>query len=414
MVLPDINDAAPDNFSDNPYPDQNDPYASSSSSSSTARFDSSNMSQPIPILGPLIGYSERAVRFKVEQTLKFGESRVSRQLTQEEAQALASHIYDMEQAKSYFAASGVAAGTLQAYRTMAMNRYPFYQPKIENINPNKFSFVRGPMAPFARHAWRFTLYMIVAGNMGSIIGQLVAQPIAAMRTSEDPKLEQFGHELKAAANAERGRSASQRQEIQDQRKEFERQTRDRSGMGPSPQAKWGKQPPAQTTDDDMSPTAGNEGWGSQSSGSGPWDTYSSQTEQNMSHRSQGASSNDVQSRRSSGRAPLSSQSSFNDNGDDASPTGGFFQDEVKSNSQTQSQSRPGESRWERIRRGEAPTPGRRQVESERRETREAPASDDPFAFGDGAEDRNVARERAMQERASRLAGEGQAEDKKKW
>jgi hypothetical protein len=403
MVLQDVNETAPDSFSDNPYPDQTDPYASSSTSSG-ARFDPSGLPQPLPIIGTFMGFSDSAVRFKTETTLKFAERKVGRQLNPQEAQALAFHIYQLEQTKSYFAATGAAAGTYRAYATMGTMRYPFYQPKIESMDPNKFAFVRGPMAQLARHTWRFSLYLLVAGQMGSIIGQLIAQPLAAVNTSKDPKLEQFGHELKAAAAADQTKIPAQGREIQDRRREFERQTRDRSGMGPSPQAGWGKQPSSHAGEDDMSPTAGNEAWGSQPSTSGSWDNFSSQVPSNEARNQRFPPS----------RAPQTSSSPFDDD-DDASPTGGLFQNEVNNTSQDQQQSRPGESTWERLRRGGAPIPTQRppqqsrRAEPEQREQREGSAVGESFTFVEGDE-RKSARDRAQREFDERIERERQGRD----
>jgi hypothetical protein len=361
-----------------------------------------------------MGFSERAVRFKTETTLKFAERKLGRQLYPQESQALAFHIYQLEQTKSYFAATGAAAGAYRAYTTMGTNRYPFYQPKAESIDPTKFAFIKGPMAPMARHAWRFSLYLLVAGQMGSIIGQLIAQPLAAVNTSKDPKLEQFGNELKASAAAEQTKTAAQGRDIQERRREFERQTRDRSGMGPSPQAAWSKQqPPARSSDDDMSPTAGNEAWGTQSSASGSWDSFSSQADQDMPQRSQRPPSNETQSRRAPPRTEASASPSPFD--DDASPTGGMFQDEVN-NGAAQQQSRPGESTWDRLRRGGAPIPGQRpaqqprRAEPERREQREDSTLGDSFTFVEGEEERKRERERAQREFDERLERERQGRD----
>jgi hypothetical protein len=410
MVLQDVNQSAPDSFSDNPYPDQSDPYASTSPpSSSGVRFDSSGLPQPLPIIGTFMGFSDFAVRFKTETTIKYAERKLGRQLNSEESQALAFHIYKLEQTKSYFAASGATAGAYRAYATMGTMRYPFYQPKIESMDPNKFAFLRGPMAQVGRHVWRFSLYLLVAGQMGSIVGQLIAQPMAAVNTSKDPKLEQFGNELKAASAMEKTQTAAQGREIQDRRREFERQTRDRSGMGPSPQAKWGNQPqpPARTTEDDMSPTSGNEPWGTQSSESGSWDSFSSQSDQNAPQPAQGPPSNR--------RAPPAQASSPFD--DDASPTGGLFQEDVSKSSQPQPQdrSRPGESTWDRLRRGGAPLPGQRapqqsRREPERREQREDSTLGDSFTFVEGDEERKRERERAQQEFDDRLERERQGRD----
>ncbi|KAF2131712.1 hypothetical protein P153DRAFT_365283 [Dothidotthia symphoricarpi CBS 119687] len=423
MVLQDVNDNAPDSFTDNPSPSENDPYASTSPSSGY-RFDSSSLPQPLPIIGPLIGFSDRAVRFKTETTIKFAERKVGRYLNPEESQALAAHIYQLEQTKSYFAATGAAAGAYRWYTTMDKFRYPFYQPKLEEINPNRFGFVKGPMANYARHSWRFSLYVVVAGQMGNIIGQMLAQPLAAQRTSQDPKLEQFGNELKVAVGSEQKKNVEQGRQIEDRRKEFQErlQREKKGGIAPPPPRR------AQSGDDDMSPTAGNEAWGSAASSQGSWGDggFASDDSQPKSQQQQNPAYTNPRTR----RPPPQSSSPFDD--DDASPTGGMFQDEVATNAKVQSQplARPGESTWEALRRGARPASvympapraggmdGRR-AEPERREQREESTLGDSFTFVEGDEERKRERERAQREFDERIERERQgrdfeSEERKKW
>ncbi|EUC47445.1 hypothetical protein COCMIDRAFT_34979 [Bipolaris oryzae ATCC 44560] len=426
MVLEDADKNAPEGFTDDPYPSSNDPYASSPAHLNNGnRFDATNLPRPLPVIGTFMGFSERAVRFKTETTLKFAERKVGRQLNLEEAQALAFHIYKLEQTKSYFAATGAAAGTWQWYRTWDKMKYPFYQPKVEDIDVNKFGPVRGPMAQFARHSWRFCLYVVVAGQMGSIIGQLIAQPLAAINTANDPKLEHFGVELKASSHAEGQRNVQQGREIEERRREFQEQVRNRAGGGPSPQARWGKQPPAQRDDaaDDMSPTAGNEAWGSESTSSETWESFSnSSSSQSPRQRQQAPPSTGSWNRQPPQPSSSSSSSLFDD--DDASPTGGLFQDEVKNpQSQSQSQSRSGESSWDRLRRGGQPVPLQKpQRQSPRRpepERREGSTLGDSYSFVGDEEERNRERERAQREFDARMERERQGKDfdgdeEKKW
>lgn len=423
MVLQDADDSSSDSFNDNPYPSSADSYASASSSGE--RFDSSSLPQPIPVLGLFMGFSDGAVRFKTETTLKFAESRLGRQLYPDEAQALAFHIYKLEQTKSYFAAAGAAAGTWRWYNTMARMKYPFYQPKLEDIDKNRFAFVKGPMAQFARHTWRFSLYVLVAGQMGNIIGQLIAQPLAAVNTSQDPKLEQFGQELKAASHADGQRMAEQGREIEHRRRDFQEQVKNRSGGGPSPRASWGKQSPAKTeeTGDDMSPTAGNEAWGSQSPAAESWETFSNDKSQPKPQRQQNTPSTSSWDRQP--QPSQQQQSSSLPFDDDASPTGGMFQDEVNNpHTQSQPRARPGESTWDRLRRGGAPIPGERtpqqpRLEPERKSQADGSTLGDSYTFVEGDGERQRERERAQQEFDARLERERQGRDfsgdeNKKW
>ncbi|RMZ69134.1 hypothetical protein GMOD_00003058 [Pyrenophora seminiperda CCB06] len=396
MVLEDVENIVPEDFSSPP-----------TARGDGKRFDASTLPHPLPIIGPLIGFSDRAVRFKTESTLKFAERKIGRQLNLEEAQALAFHIYQLEQTKSYFAAAGGAAGTWQWYRTWDKMKYPFYQPKVEDIDKNKFGPITGPRAQFARHAWRLGLYALVAGQMGSIISQLIAQPIAARNTSTDPKLEQFGKELKASSHADAKMNEQMGHEIGNRRRQFEEQVKNRSGGGPSPQASWGKQPKAQS-DDDMSPTASNETWGSDSVES--WETFSEEKPQ-IQQRPPPS-----QARNRQARPQRQAESSSSLPFDDDSPTGGLFQDEFN-NPQPQPQAQTGSS-WDRLRRGNAPVPlqspppypHQPRAIPERNGQRDESTLGDSFSSVQSDEERSMERERAQREFDARIEKERQGRD----
>lgn len=353
---------------------------------------------------------------KVESTLQFTEKKLGRHLNTEESKALARHIYSLEQKKSYLALSGASIGVARWWRTWDRLRIPFYQPELKNIDINKFGPLRGPMAQYARHTWRFALYTLVAGQMGMIIGTALAQPIAAMRIAEDPKLEQFSAELRAVAHVQGEQRAQTGRDIEARRREFQEQVRNRSGGGPSPQASWGRPQSARSDDvDDMSPTAGNDTWAS--SGDAPtqsWESFSNETKQPAPQRQQHAPSTESWSRRPPPKqSPQSSSSPFDD---DASPTGGLFQDEVN-HPQSQSQSTSGGSTWDRLRRGEAPTPSQRQSQDRSRraqpdlpEQRESSTLGDSYTFVESDGERKRERERAQQEFDARLERERQGRD----
>ena len=157
----------------------------------------------------------------------------------------------------------------------------------------------------------------------------------------------------------------------------------------------------------MSPTAGNEAWGTKTVGSDTWETFSNDTSQPTPRRQ-------------------SAQPSSLPFDDDASPTGGLFQDEVNNpQSQPQSQARPGESSWDRLRRGggsaplqKPPQQQSRRAEPDRREQRDGSTLGDSYTFIEGDEERARERERAQQEFDARLERERQGRDfsdeTKKW
>lgn len=380
MVLQDIN--APDGF-DDAFPSDNDGY---SRHSSATRFDATSLPQPIPVIGSLMGFSDYAVRAKTELTLKLAERRINRALTPEEAQALAKHLYQAEQTKSYAAAFGLGGGIYRWATTIETCRYPFYQPKPEDINPNKFMFIRGPLARQARQTWRLGLYMIVGSSLAKLVAQISAQTRAARAAGTDPELAQFAADMRKSVAADQNRARevwAQRERGAGEHREMQergREAANRPHAEAPPRRPWASQRPAQA-DDDMSPTAGNEPWSPAMDGS--W--------------------GDSQARPQQGQAPSSWDRRSSQPDDDASPTGGLFQSEV------QGQSNAGESAWERLRRGAQPNPqpGRREPPQ-----RGPPGSNlgDSFTFADTEEERRRAQERAQREFDAKIERERQGKD----
>ncbi|KAK7193743.1 hypothetical protein DPSP01_000294 [Paraphaeosphaeria sporulosa] len=393
MVLQDIG-TPEDSFSDNPYPSDNDAYTSTAPAGQ--RYDASILPQPLPFIGPLLGFSSGTVRFKTESTLKYAEMKLHRPLTAEEAQTLAGHLYQLEQTKSYFTAAGAGAGVYRWYKTWELCRYPLYKPKPEDINPNKFLFVKGPMAQYARHSWRLFCYVFVAGELGKLVGQILAQPVAAQASANDPKLVQFAADLKNSISSDTARmnNRTARSSADERRAAWEAAAKSRAGGDANTESRSSVQKPTYG-DDDMSPTAGNEPWPSSPDNSWGDSSFSSESAPTTQSRQQPYSQ---QPRRPSHRDE-----------DDTSPTGGMFQDEV------QSQSKSGESAWDRLRRGGVPTPqgpppsmSRRQPPHQ--EQREGSTLGDSFTFVDSDDDRRRERERAKKEFDARIDQERQGKD----
>lgn len=324
---------------------------------------------------------------------------------------LAGHLYKMEQTKSYFAAAGLAFGTYRWYETMAVSRYPFYLPKPEDINPNKFMFVKGPLASYSRHSWRFLLYAFISKEVGQILGQVIAQPTAARNTAQDPKLAQFATDLRAAISidTQNGRDGDMRQRT-------ERNPTQRNPDGspvqqlpphagaPRPWRTTPKPPAPMPTvsDDDMSPTSSNDPWTSQTESFD--DARYSPEATDIPQRQQ----RPQRPQHSQPFDPFAQQPGHSSSDDDASPTGGMFQDEVEN------QSRPGESAWERLRRAGGSPPGQRppprKQDSPYRPQKEGSTLGDSFAFSETDEERKRAQERAQREFNERIERERQGRD----
>ncbi|KAF2266763.1 hypothetical protein CC78DRAFT_106970 [Lojkania enalia] len=382
MVLEDLDSLGPNGDFSNP-PDHLGP----------PRYDASQLPQPIPIIGPLMGFTSEAIRLNVESTFSVAESKLHRRMTPEECQAMATHIHELEQGRSSFAAIGGVMGMWNWYKTIPTNRYPFYQPKPESITPNKFLFIKGPMAPYFRHSWRLLLYSVVGQQLGLLVSQFVVRPQAVRKSANDPRLLQFRQDLRAANGIDMRSGGRGVHGGQNTRQSHEME---RTGMAPS--RVGGGRPSSSTVEDDMSPTSGNDPWPSALSSS--MSDYGSYPDSAQGRSQQSPSS--IYSARSWPK----SRNRADD--DDASPTGGLFQDEVEN------QPKATESAWERLRRGGGPLPSQRVVpprpEPGRKEQNEDSTLVDSFTFSESDEERRIARERAQREFDARIERERQGKD----
>ncbi|KAF2199939.1 hypothetical protein GQ43DRAFT_419127 [Delitschia confertaspora ATCC 74209] len=391
MVLQDVPAPESDGFQDqSSYPSDNDPYEPSSSSPASYQIDFNQMPKPIPVLAPMFGFSEAHMRKKIDTNLKIAEQLINRRLAQSEANRLAYYILELEKTKSYTMSLGAAFGIWRAYKTMDVYRYPFYLPT--NVDPNKFLFVRGAAANYARHSWRFAVYFIVSSQIGKAIGQGIAQPLAAQKTSSDPQLNVFVHDVRYSRDEMAKKAHAEWVEKSRTRPEAH-------VAGPKEGMYRGPQRPVTTpSDDDMSPTSGNEPWPTSSSGS-------SWTDENYDELGSQASKSQPQPPSRSapttwGRRQPPSRSASSDD-DDMSPTGGMFQDDAEKNSSSG-------SAWDRLRRGGGP-PARQQP-AVPREQAEGSTLGDSWTFADSNEERQREKEKAQREFDERIERERRGGD----
>lgn len=396
MVLEDTGSPPPESFNEDPYPSENDNWSSPSPLSSSGyqskyNYDSSKFPQPIPIIGPLVGYTPSIIRWRVDDTLKFAEKAIHRPLTEEEAAAFASHLYAAEQERSYFTTAGLGIGIWRWHVTKHKNSYPFYTPKPGSWDPNKFFVLRGPLAYATRSAFRGTIWAAFGMAGVSILGGIYTNRKAALAAAEDPRLQDIRNSLK-----ERG-----------QKKQPPYGTNPLGGEAPArpdgqlpPHAgapRWGRTPPppprapvqSEGDDDDMSPTAGNEPWSA--SGDSSWSSAPAEPQQTQTPQQV------LQQRKQQRPQPKA------DYYDDASPTGGMFREETQL-------SQDNVSAWERLRRGGgAPTESAQQGEK----------SDlgDSWTFAESNKERQRAQEKAQREFDARIERERQGKDfndEKRW
>ncbi|KAF2804777.1 uncharacterized protein BDZ99DRAFT_502240 [Mytilinidion resinicola] len=398
MVLQDAT-GPPNNgsLSDDPFPsDGGDPYSTASSSASSVDF--SNLPRPVPIIGGLVGYSNRRIQANTKQALREAEKVMKRPMTYEEATAL-SYIWAKKSSiASYGAALGAGGALYQAYRTRTAFRYPFWTPNPEKFNPNEFFFVKGTLARRLFHTTRVIPYFILGRIVGSFFGESWGTFYAITQTKTDAALKEFHEAMVQRASQVRG---PPRQSA--------------PGQSSPDGSAWPKQPsrpthiptPAQkntTNDDDMSPTAGNDAW------SNSFDSSSdlSDTSAGQSPTPDTAYGKEAYNRPT--RAPERSTAR-----DETSPSSsGMFPGETE-----QEKASTGSS-WERIRRSSAsqasspPQKSRPLQETQR----EGSTLGDSFSFSSTDEERQLAKAEAQREFDARVERERKGDDfedrKKRW
>lgn len=244
MVLQEVVNAAPtatDAFADDPASDR-DPYATDPSSSAPAsvRLNLDDFPKPVPIFGPLVGYT-RAQRSKyIHDACNAASTIMKRPVTQDEAYAIAYHTTKAQRTTSYGLFLGTAAGAYRAYQTATTLRFPFYNPTPE-IQERIRASMKTQTARMAWHSMRASLYMFGLGAVGGLVATSYGASVAAVAMQRDPRLTSFYKAL-----TEIGR---------ERRTGLPREATPAPGQSP-PQPRTGWPATASTPEDDMSPTGG--------------------------------------------------------------------------------------------------------------------------------------------------------------
>ncbi len=420
MVLQDASTSTVnDSFEDSAPETDSDPYAGDNGRASNYRIDPSRLPKPIPIIGPLIGYNEALLSKLVTNKIAHASQLLHRPMTQEEVDALAFWSAKQISIVSYGAPIGVAGGLWRCYTTADSFRVPFYKPNLETFNAYEFprwvTLLRGQKAVVAWHAVRALAY----GGVGNIIGSLFfgsySMTVAAVGELSDKRLKPFVDAARTEGNKARGSltgASGQRGMGQQQQ---------RGGIGPASNHQ-GDANRADSTELawDISSTQVDE------SQDGPTDGL------RASPQAQPAPAQTTPRPRWPQAKPVPVQAQAEDNSaqpfgifDDASPTGGQgVQADIRAAPTSQ-----GGSAWDRIRKGEKPTPrgpatSIQQQPSQsawQQRQREGSTTGDSFAFSKSEEERSLAKEEAQKvfdarvERESRGGDFSQGSgDEKRW
>lgn len=400
MVLDEATASSPESFTNDSYPSSdNDSYSSPTSPAQqngvTVHMD--QLPKPVPILGPLMGYSENYLRQTIQDFLAAATHVAGRPLTQEEANALAYNSAKMRSTSSWYTAMGLAGGLYRSYATADTWRFPFWKPDMEKMNPDVFGPLRGQMARSAWRVARSSAYATFGLLLGNWLGISIGSAAAAVELQRDRRLKEFNEIVRNKVHQRPGMP--------------HKTTSVPSSKPQKPSPGHGS-----SDDQDMSPAAaGGDFYGSPSGSAAPrlWPNVQAP---NAEVAQVGTRTMPPQAR--SNTYQISRASTQSSDYDDASPTGGAGLIDTDSNSNTNAG-----SAWERIRQQAAsgsPAIGQRPWPSKgtQKEQKEGSTLGDSFSFSATDEERQLAKAEAQQEFDSRLERERNGGDfenrRRKW
>lgn len=418
MVLENASNDTSGDFSDGAPANDNDPYATAGQNDPVHfNIDGSKLPRPVPLLGPLFGYTDGFLSKCIGMRMQAAASVMERAPSEEESAAIAYWTAKQVSLTSYGGPLGVAGGWWRAYTTKDTFRFPFYKPNLETFNVQAWPSARqallsGVKATTAWHASRLLAY----GIMGNIVGQLLlssyAMSVSSVGELTDPRLKGFIEAIKKRAQTARGRLPNQPRQPST---EAGAQQTDAAGL-------WKGQ--RRDIDDDASPTAGAYG---DPSGSGVSSDRNMEA-QEFGRRKTAQSDSAEESAATFQMGQNVQQSrSFDDDFDEASPTSGKGMEDAGS----KGPSRSGTT-WDRIRqqagnqtavRGTSWPTGQgqeRQPQSQSAWTRnrgpaqqgedESSTGGDSFTFSNSEEDKQLARAEAQREFDARIERERRGGD----
>ncbi|KAI4183690.1 MAG: hypothetical protein L6R41_005250 [Letrouitia leprolyta] len=387
------------------FPDSPDPYENDSQSSAKyTSIDRSKFPKPVPIIGPLFGFTKATMSEWTEQRLRFHSSLIGRSLTPKESEAIMYHSYKNMAIQSYGNPMALGFGIYRAFKTRENYRFPFYGALKtedgwwdgERIRIRGNDILEGPSARRLVHLWRGSAYAIVGILIGGGIVTSYATTVALVGEMRDPR-------LKDIQQTRLDKSKEKRQEV-----EAKQQSKDPLGQGNTSAGDLWKRHRVGigAQDDDASPKAGSEYYGGDMEKIGDTNTgiMSDAQMRTQESRQQASPRKSPTSNRASTfqiekveRQPAG----FDDAFDDASPATQNNMEDSKSG-----------NTWDRIRRnaqkqGSGAKGGSRGWDSIRKEQQVGSTTGDSFTFSSADQERQLAQDEAQKEFDAKVERERQ-------
>lgn len=197
-------------------PDSNpDPYSTTTTTSPP--IDLSTLPRPLPLLGPLTGYTPANITLGIQKRLLAVSQTISRPLTPDETTALTYSCAKSSAIASYGPSLGIALGAYRTYATRKEFRWPFYGKIIsdelgtgfwdgEKMRLNGKEILAGVSKEGKAnilHTARGMAYVTIALAVVPVFVSSYAAAVAGTSEMRDVRLKSVTREMVAAVKAER-------------------------------------------------------------------------------------------------------------------------------------------------------------------------------------------------------------------
>ncbi|KAL8918230.1 MAG: hypothetical protein Q9172_005511 [Xanthocarpia lactea] len=387
-------------------PDTPDPYDTSSQTSTDTDFsyiDRSQLPHPLPIVGPLFGYTSTYLANLAASRLRYHTEAIGRSLSAKEREAVIFHAYKSATISSIGVPIAFGIGMYRAYATSESYRVPVWGDLKstegwwdgQKLRIMGQTVAEGSNARYLMHSFRYSAYGSLAVFIGGLIVNSYATTVAAVGELRDPRLKDFEQAIRTRSKAQMGDLEAMRT-----------QRKDPTGQGNTTVSDlWKRHRKDIGGLDDASPSAGADGYGGEVEKLGGSNTgIMTDSQMRLEERRMQASPDDspTENRASTFRLDKVEKQpkNFNETFDDASPTAPGDADDVQ-----------GGNAWERIRRqAQNPPSGKQNRQSWnqiKKQQQGGSVAGDSFTFSSDDEQRQLAKDEAQSEFDARVERERQ-------
>ncbi|KAL8730532.1 MAG: hypothetical protein Q9166_003985 [cf. Caloplaca sp. 2 TL-2023] len=384
--------------------DTPDPYDTNPQTSTDfTGIDRSQLPKPLPLIGPLFGYTDPYLSNLAMQRQHYHIEMIGRRLSQKEREAITFHTYKSGRTLSVGMPMAFGFGMYRAYSTRENYRFPFFgdlkQPEGwwdgSKIRIMGQSVMEGSNARTLMHCLRASAYGSWALFLGRVFLSSYAGTVVAVGELRDPRLKDLLQAVKEKLKTQEGEPEAMKV-----------QSKDPTGQGnTSVSDLWKRHRKDIGGVDDASPSAGADGYGGDVERLGGTNKgIMSDAQMRVQETRQQASPKDspTENRASTFRLDKVEKQpeSFGDTFDDASPTAAGT-----------GAGGQGGSAWDRIRRQAQTSSGEKQKGQSwrtiKREQQAGSTTGDSFAFSSDDEQRQLAKDEAQDEFDARVERERQ-------